>query len=360
LLTEIKEILNSYVDLKSNPFRPSTYDEAKLVTNKLPESILEKLNFDIGDYKVEGSVGRGVWTDTPWVSIFKKSITESAQKGFYIVYLFRGDMSGVYLSLSQGTTYIEKRYKGQKPREKMLEVASKIRESLNYDNSLFPADDIELVANTSNAKNYMAAHICGKYYPLNNLPEDEELVRDLEVMVGLYVQLEKLIFGKSIEEALDYYLNLDEIEDTQFLSDVLITNPAKTVTKPHKIPDKVFKNGREVSKRDPSIAKEALQNKSFLCEVDVNHLTFKSNLTNENFVEAHHLIPMNSQKNFSWSLDVPGNIVSLCPNCHREIHHANIKERKKLIKLLYKKRYSELENYGISINLDDLYDSYSC
>jgi hypothetical protein len=58
-------------------------------------------------YRVKGSVGLGNWSETPWVGVFDPMVTESAQRGFYVVYLFRKDGSGVYLSLNQGTTAVQ-------------------------------------------------------------------------------------------------------------------------------------------------------------------------------------------------------------------------------------------------------------
>ena len=55
-------------------------------------------------YLVMGSAGRGRWTDCPWVATLNTLVTESPQRGFYLVYLFREDMAGVYLSLNQGIT----------------------------------------------------------------------------------------------------------------------------------------------------------------------------------------------------------------------------------------------------------------
>jgi hypothetical protein len=40
------------------------------------------------------------------VAVFDRLITKTARQGFYIVYLFRGDLNGVYLSLNQGVTSI--------------------------------------------------------------------------------------------------------------------------------------------------------------------------------------------------------------------------------------------------------------
>ena len=39
-----------------------------------------------------------------------KNITQSTQYGLYMVYLFKGDMTGFYLSLNQGITFFEKEY----------------------------------------------------------------------------------------------------------------------------------------------------------------------------------------------------------------------------------------------------------
>ena len=41
---------------------------------------------------------------------FDRLITDTARQGFYIVYLFRSDLSGVYLSLNQGVTSIRDVY----------------------------------------------------------------------------------------------------------------------------------------------------------------------------------------------------------------------------------------------------------
>lgn len=39
-----------------------------------------------------------------------KNITQSTQYGLYMVYLFKRDMTGFYLSLNQGITFFEKEY----------------------------------------------------------------------------------------------------------------------------------------------------------------------------------------------------------------------------------------------------------
>jgi len=50
--------------------------------------------------RVEGSPGAGNWASVPWVALLDPTITVSTQNGVYPVFLFREDMSGVYLSLN--------------------------------------------------------------------------------------------------------------------------------------------------------------------------------------------------------------------------------------------------------------------
>ncbi|MDT3498299.1 DUF3578 domain-containing protein [Bacillus toyonensis] len=357
-----EDILEGYGECLRSPFEPKKYKETELVLTKVPEAIDKGLHLDEEKYSVEGSVGKTKWAYTPWISIFDKEITQTAQKGFYVVYLFRKDLKGFYLSLNQGTKHIEKKYNGQKPRGKMRKIAESLRGDLIYNKEQFPLEEINLAADNPNPKNYMAAHICGKYYDASNIPSDQKLFSDLNELLAVYSQLKSLMMGKSIEEMHDFYLQEEEIEDIQYQSDILVTRPRETeITKgPQPIPEASIKRGKKVWKRNSSIAKEALQEANFLCELDLAHLTFKSKVTNENFVEAHHLIPMNQQGEFPWSLDVPGNIMSLCPNCHRKIHHASKKEKKAVVKNLYDKKANELDDYGIHIPLKKLFSYYGC
>ena len=74
--------------------------ETELSTAKLREQIQTDV------YKVKGSVGAGRWTDVPWIAVFDKRITTSAQKGVYIVYLLNKDTKELFLTLNQGATDI--------------------------------------------------------------------------------------------------------------------------------------------------------------------------------------------------------------------------------------------------------------
>lgn len=76
------------------------------------------------------------------------------------------------------------------------------------------------------------------------------------------------------------------------------------------------------------------------------------------YVEAHHLIPMSKQEFYENSLDIVANIVGLCPNCHRLIHHGTFEDKARLIKLIYPQRIEVIREKGIQINISDLLKIY--
>ena len=84
--------------------------------------------------------------------------------------------------------------------------------------------------------------------------------------------------------------------------------------------------------------------------------SFISKKTNMPYMETHHLIPLEYWKSFKYSLDVEANIVSLCSNCHNEIHYGKVAS--KLVETLYDKRKNELMRAGIEISLDELEKMY--
>ena len=91
--------------------------------------------------------------------------------------------------------------------------------------------------------------------------------------------------------------------------------------------------------RNPKIGRLALQNAEYKCELDSSHITFSSKSTGKPFLEVHHLVPMEKQGDFpKVSLDVPDNIIALCPNCHRKIHLATEEEKRPLLTKLYNSR----------------------
>lgn len=111
-----------------------------------------------------------------------------------------------------------------------------------------------------------------------------------------------------------------------------------------------------VYRRDRQKSINSLVHANFKCEIDNKHYCFMRKDGKTPYTEAHHLIPLSYQCKFKYSLDIEENIVSLCSNCHNEIHYgANAKT---LIEKLYYDRFDLLRKKKINISLDELLSYY--
>ena len=110
--------------------------------------------------------------------------------------------------------------------------------------------------------------------------------------------------------------------------------------------------------RDISKKANAIRKANFLCEISNNHPLFKSRITNQNYLEAHHLIPLKYADLFSFSLDIEANIVAVCPHCHRLLHYGDKEEIKPILEQLFIERKNLLASKGIHLTLEQLYAFY--
>ena len=65
---------------------------------------------------------------------------------------------------------------------------------------------------------------------------------------------------------------------------------------------------------------------------------------------------MFQQKNYNFKIDDVRNIISLCPNCHREIHSAD--DKADILNRLYGLNEDYMKSNNIHIN--DLHKMYMC
>ena len=94
----------------------------------------------------------------------------------------------------------------------------------------------------------------------------------------------------------------------------------------------------------------------YQCEIDNRYPTFTRKTDGLPYTGPHHIIPMAYQGRFDVSIDIPENIVSLCSNCHNEIHYGA--DARKLLTALYEQRKDQLMTAGINITLDELLACY--
>ncbi|MBY8908878.1 HNH endonuclease [Salinicoccus roseus] len=124
-----------------------------------------------------------------------------------------------------------------------------------------------------------------------------------------------------------------------------------------KPPHRIVSNHRLWS-RNPKFASDSVANANYLCEFNNSHKDFISKYTQQNYVEAHHLIPIKYQEDFEYSLDVYANIVSLCMVCHKKLHYGLFDDKKEILDKLFASRESRLVKSNIDLTIDDLYNYY--
>ena len=179
-----------------------------LVRGDIPNQIRNHIDEEI--YKVKGSVGAGRWTDVPWIAVFDKRITKSAQKGIYIVYLLNKDTKELYLTLNQGATDIAQ---GGNGTEKLaftgIATASNDKTTGNLKlraesirNQIGQFEGLKYDSIETGSKAYDAGCIYYKKYTLNTMPQDEELYDDLEKLIEAYRSYYDRVFSMIEKEEL--------------------------------------------------------------------------------------------------------------------------------------------------------------
>lgn len=371
-----KHILDHYEIAKSEEF--TKHKIGNFVRSYVKNVIIKEVELDIEHFEVTGSVGKGRWAEIPWIAIFIKDITKTATKGYYIVYLFKADMSGMYISLNQGWTYFQEKYGTKLGQEKIRLTADIIKRKINSIPNHMNLKEIELGGTGPLSSGYEYGHVCGRFYSANNLPSPDKLVDDLKALVTSYKEIQSMMGKRSVDEFNDYLLLSDDShylegepeqeedfqENIQLVSteeeDIEVRNYGEgqqEEASPRLSP--VFDIvGRKRWPRDAKVAARALRSSGYICAYNETHNSFISKVTGKRYLEIHHLVPMKYQGEFNVSLDKTKQLLALCPTCHRQIHLGTDKDKKKMIEALFYSHYDKLQEVGISIEVKKLLGMY--
>jgi len=126
---------------------------------------------------------------------------------------------------------------------------------------------------------------------------------------------------------------------------------------PKRKADLVDMKGRQIYRRDRKVSANALTIAENLCEIDRAHPSFVRKNSDFPYSEPHHLIPVAFHEMFTVSLDIEENIVSLCSNCHNQLHYG--KDITPLLVKLYEQRADLLRSVGIDVSLQELLKMYN-
>lgn len=209
----IEYIMNEYpIDKNNTEF--SNNPIAKQLRNGLNGIVPDYI---LMDYYTNGSPGKGKWAIVPWIGVFDTSITQSATKGFYIVYLFSADMQNVYLCLMQGYTRYNKRFKA-KGNEYIKMVTNYFQHRLGLKDDKISNNLINLKSDSQLPKGYELGDIYHFAYSKNNLPSNDQMLKDLLIMIDYLRDTKQIMYDPNdVDSSIDYVLrNVSNYKDELF------------------------------------------------------------------------------------------------------------------------------------------------
>lgn len=374
--------LNEIYKIDKSNFKKANQEFREIIINFID-------NLDIIDkqtYRVKPSIGMGTISKLWWCTIMDREFYKesygikddrslSADKGYYIAYLFNEDRNKAVICISQPSKGITK----QKNNEKLYYYQRKNELIYNdiYMNSRFMClpKPVLSINKLSNARDFETSIIIYKEYDLSKNIEDAEFKSDLKEFIEIYSKLliyiknKKTITIDSVKVSL-YTNKLSEKEkDFDFqevIEDEIIQNEAfksrkyTTKTEIENANNNVAQyneiNGTLRYIRDKRLHSTVIESSNFKCSYRSSHETFSSIYGNR-YMEGHHLIPLKFQSQFgSFRLDRYENIVSLCPICHSAIHYGDDEVKRTILEDLYNK--SEMKILIKKFNVNSFVEFY--
>jgi hypothetical protein len=139
---------------------------------------------------VTWSAGQAAWARIPWVAFVDTRQTRTTQQGVYAAYLFRADLSGAYLVLTQGSAGPRRQLGRAVARATLERRAADLRGLCrSLPGRGFRLDgELDLRSDSGLARDHAAAVVAHRLYPAGEVPDDRELEADLEALLGVYDQ----------------------------------------------------------------------------------------------------------------------------------------------------------------------------
>jgi hypothetical protein len=296
LADQLSRLATEYTYERAKRFTGSKFGD--FVRHDIASEAKKLLTFGRFDLKVKASVGQGVWASVPWLAFFDPLITETATKGFYVVYLINPDAQTITLSMNQGTTAIYNDFGSSRGRDvlkrRARDMADRVPEFLKH----FSEEPIDLGSEAGLPAGYEAGHSFGKTYKAGRIT-DEMLEADLHQMLLAYEALVNR-GGTTPSEVMQEEAEGKDIEETRR-----------------------YILSRRIE-RSPKVRKDVLKAKPPICEccgLDPKRDYGFSGPAHETPLDVHHAAPLHGlAKGETRRYRVPDDFMVLCPTCHRMIH----------------------------------------
>jgi hypothetical protein len=196
----MRETLQEIVSLQTQYNAGNTPEMGRrgvLVRRTLPGEINQiagQLRTALGAYgddsDVQGKDNMGQMARIPWVRWFSKSRSPSATQGWYVVYLFHPDASGVSLCLSHGSTYMDGSAFVSRSDAEVTELMSWASAVVGSEFANDQSVRRGIALGTFDlARAYERTTVFSKFYATGAIPSDETLTADLLRFMGPLAKL---------------------------------------------------------------------------------------------------------------------------------------------------------------------------
>ena len=123
--SEFELIAESYLAAKQESFTQNS--TAEFIRSDASIAVRTALGDLENGLEVKSSPGKGRWSDSPWIAILDPLVTQTPQKGYYVVYLFSSSMDHLVLTLALGVTDIKNNMPVNKAKNHLRHIAEVIR-----------------------------------------------------------------------------------------------------------------------------------------------------------------------------------------------------------------------------------------
>lgn len=281
---------------------PTTNSPLKdLLEAALPQAIRNCV--DCRHLEIDGSIGKGEFTHTPWVALLDPAITTSVQEEYYIVYLLSKESERLYLSINQGCTTLRNEVGQTAARNELERRANVMRKRVARATTRLVAIEMDLNVPSSiwRGKLYEHGSVVGVEYNALSLPAQEDLEVDLREAIALYRFL-KSQGGWESEDTIVGEANSDGFLDAPL---------------EHK---KQYRLHRSLERRKShSDAVKRMQGTRCRgCDFEMGEIYGS---VCDGLIHAHHLRPLSELMDGEIAhFDPRTDFAVLCPNCHSAIH----------------------------------------
>lgn len=152
----------------------------------------------------------------------------------------------------------------------------------------------------------------------NHLAYFEDVAKSTPVAkLELLQKYKEKINSKHMAEDFSWLVDNAKMEDrVNFEMNRSIEDLESELASRAKIKPKLFTVTTQVYARDPVVVAWALKKANGKCGRCKKPAPFKKSSNNEPYLEVHHCKPLSAS-----GFDNMSNVIALCPNCHRKIHH---------------------------------------